>query len=318
MAADRARRCRRHRCRYTCGIRLCNRVSLRLIAWRPEQPQQWWQAPGWRLISGEADGAVAAGINRQSDSSLRPKNGRPPRHRALVCLIGQPIFAPCSARCLRFAGIGCASAASAKTTRRANDATVSGDVNMTQHRTAQGQRAPMEEPQRRPRVTARSTTSRMQMARMDPSRHQQRASPTMGDIKLRPSPRPRQRIGSHAYSSGSIGEWDAGDDSDPIPPRGWLLGNTFCRRWCQACRRAAAPANGAPDRPGACHGDGQALTGEHVFQRCRVLILSFEDDRDELRRRVRAAMKHHGVSPSDVRGWLFLARRPLWAGSWPS
>ena len=52
---------------------------------------------------------------------------------------------------------------------------------------------------------------------------------------------------------------------------------------------------------------GQPLTGEHVFQRCRVLILSFEDDRDELRRRVRAAMKHHGVSPSDVRRWLFLA-----------
>jgi len=26
-----------------------------------------------------------------------------------------------------------------------------------------------------------------------------------------------------------LGEWDAGQDLDPIPPRGWLLGNTFCR-----------------------------------------------------------------------------------------
>jgi hypothetical protein len=38
---------------------------------------------------------------------------------------------------------------------------------------------------------------------------------------------------------------------------------------------------------------GRPLTGEHVFQRCRVLIVSLEDDADELRRRVLAAMLHH-------------------------
>ena len=26
-----------------------------------------------------------------------------------------------------------------------------------------------------------------------------------------------------------LGEWDAGDDIEPPPPRGWLLGNIFCR-----------------------------------------------------------------------------------------
>ena len=39
---------------------------------------------------------------------------------------------------------------------------------------------------------------------------------------------------------------------------------------------------------------------------CKVLIVCLEDDMKELRRRVRAAMLHHGVSTADVKGWLVL------------
>ena len=35
---------------------------------------------------------------------------------------------------------------------------------------------------------------------------------------------------------------------------------------------------------------GCSLTGEHVFQRCRVLIVSLEDGRDELRRRIQGGL----------------------------
>jgi RecA-family ATPase len=52
---------------------------------------------------------------------------------------------------------------------------------------------------------------------------------------------------------------------------------------------------------------GRSLTGEHVFLRCKVLIVSLEDDADELRRRVYAVMRHHGITPADLNGWLFLA-----------
>jgi hypothetical protein len=52
---------------------------------------------------------------------------------------------------------------------------------------------------------------------------------------------------------------------------------------------------------------GRPLTGEHIFQQARVLIVSLEDDRDEQRRRVRAAMQHHGVTQEEIRGWLWLA-----------
>jgi hypothetical protein len=106
-----------------------------------------------------------------------------------------------------------------------------------------------------------------------------------------------------------LGEWDAGLDDEPIAPRGWLLGNLFCREFLSsllgdgatgktavriAC--ALALATGRHD-----------IVGEHVFERCRVLYLSFEDGREELRRRVRAAEIHHGVSKADTEGYLFLA-----------
>jgi hypothetical protein len=38
-----------------------------------------------------------------------------------------------------------------------------------------------------------------------------------------------------------------------------------------------------------------------------VLIVSLEDDSDELRRRLRAACLHHGVAQRELEGWLFLA-----------
>jgi hypothetical protein len=105
-----------------------------------------------------------------------------------------------------------------------------------------------------------------------------------------------------------LGEWDAGLDADPIPPRGWLLGNTFCR-----CFISSLMASGGTGKTalriaqGLALATGRRLTGETVFQRCRVLIVSLEDDRNELRRRIRAAMKHHNITAADLRGWLFLA-----------
>src|SRR5262249_32465028 len=50
---------------------------------------------------------------------------------------------------------------------------------------------------------------------------------------------------------------------------------------------------------------GRELVGLRVFQRCRALVLSFEDDRAELHRRLMAICKHHGIDPSELKGWLF-------------
>ncbi|WP_189379526.1 MULTISPECIES: AAA family ATPase [unclassified Mesorhizobium] len=105
-----------------------------------------------------------------------------------------------------------------------------------------------------------------------------------------------------------LDEWDAGDDVDPIPPRQWLLGNIFCRRFVSSLLADGGTGKTALRVAQALSlATGRNLTGGHVFQRCRVLLISLEDDKDELRRRVKAAQLHHGISDTDLKGWLFLA-----------
>jgi hypothetical protein len=106
----------------------------------------------------------------------------------------------------------------------------------------------------------------------------------------------------------ALGEWDAGDDIEPLPPRRWLLGTIFARRFLSSLF-----GDGGVGKTAVRYAQylslavNRALTGEHVFQRCRVLIVSLEDDDEELRRRIRAARLHYQISADAVRGWLFLA-----------
>ena len=105
-----------------------------------------------------------------------------------------------------------------------------------------------------------------------------------------------------------LGEWDAGDDDQPIPPRGWLLGTTFCRGFVSSLLGEGAVGKTALRYAQALSlATGLSLTGEHIFQRSRVLIVSLEDGRDELRRRIKAACLHHEIKRDELKGWLFLA-----------
>jgi hypothetical protein len=104
-----------------------------------------------------------------------------------------------------------------------------------------------------------------------------------------------------------LDSWDDGDDEAPIAPREWLLGRFFCREFVSSVLgdgtvgktafRVACALSAAT---------GRILIGEPVYQRCRVLLVCFEDSRDELRRRIRAAKIHHKISPEETRGWLRL------------
>jgi AAA domain-containing protein/bifunctional DNA primase/polymerase-like protein len=109
-------------------------------------------------------------------------------------------------------------------------------------------------------------------------------------------------------AASGLGEWNAADDVDAPPPRGWLLGNTFARAFLSSILGAGGVGKTALRYAQALSlATGRTLTNEHIFQRCRVLIVSLEDDDKELRRRVRAARIHHKVALSEVDGWLFLA-----------
>lgn len=111
---------------------------------------------------------------------------------------------------------------------------------------------------------------------------------------------------------GGLGEFDAGDDLDLPPPRQWLLANQFCRRYLSGL---VAPGGvGKTSLRLAQYlalATGRRLTGHHVFVRARVLLVSLEDDRDEIRRRIAAARIHHGVDLAELKGWLFYATTGL-------
>jgi hypothetical protein len=126
--------------------------------------------------------------------------------------------------------------------------------------------------------------------------------------RIRRERRERERANGQANGGSGLGEWDAGDDIDLPPPRGWLLGNIFCRGFMSSLL-----ADGGVGKTALRYAQllslatGRSFTGDYVFERCRVLIISLEDDDKELRRRILAAMLHHKVERDEVKGWLFLS-----------
>lgn len=130
----------------------------------------------------------------------------------------------------------------------------------------------------------------------------------------RPEPPPASEDGNPGWApddtekpEAPLGEWDAGDDINPPPPRGWLFGNIFARKFLSSLL-----ADGGVGKTALRYAQllscaiNRSLTGDHVFQRCRVLIVSLEDDADELRRRILALRLHYQIPCSELKGWLFL------------
>ena len=102
--------------------------------------------------------------------------------------------------------------------------------------------------------------------------------------------------------------WDAGETWRTPPPREWLLGNQFCRKFLSGLLAPGATGKTALRQlQYLALATGRPLTGQHVFKRARVLQLSLEDDDDEMRRRLAAACIHHEIDPEDLKGWLFCA-----------
>jgi hypothetical protein len=63
----------------------------------------------------------------------------------------------------------------------------------------------------------------------------------------------------------SLDEWDAGGDNDPIPPRSWLLGNQFCRRYLSSILAPGGTGKTALRMlQYIALATGQPLTGQHV------------------------------------------------------
>jgi RecA-family ATPase len=101
--------------------------------------------------------------------------------------------------------------------------------------------------------------------------------------------------------------FDAGDiEIAKIPPRKHLLGTTFCRKFLSGLISEGGTGKTAIRYVQYLSAaSGHELSGEYVYVRCRVLIVCLEDDLDEVRRRIAAAILHHQVTPAEIKGWLF-------------
>jgi hypothetical protein len=109
-----------------------------------------------------------------------------------------------------------------------------------------------------------------------------------------------------AQESDCLEEWDAGEDTGRPPPREWLLGNQFCRKFVSGLTAPGATGKSATRLVQYMSlASGREIAGQHIFKRSRVLIISMEDDRDELRRRILAARLHHGIEREDIKCWLY-------------
>jgi hypothetical protein len=94
---------------------------------------------------------------------------------------------------------------------------------------------------------------------------------------------------------------DAGEDDDILPPRGKLLGNVFCREFMSSLL-----ADGGTGKTAVRVAQlmslaiNRELTGERVYVRGRVLLVSLEDSLTELRRRIKACRLYHGVDKREL------------------
>jgi AAA domain len=116
------------------------------------------------------------------------------------------------------------------------------------------------------------------------------------------------RIAAAQEHTAELDEWDAGDDTELPPPREWLTAGQFCRTFLSSLVAPGATGKTALRILQAiAQATGKALAGQHIYLRGRVLILSFEDDKPELQRRILAACLYHKISRAELKGWLFLA-----------
>jgi RecA-family ATPase len=108
-------------------------------------------------------------------------------------------------------------------------------------------------------------------------------------------------------------------DPAKMPPRQWLLGTTFLRGYASLIGGVGGigkTSRGVASALAVITGRHK-ITGEHVFQTGKAWLITLEDDRPELERRIAAAMILHNIKREEVEGTLFIndmsrsSKRPL-------
>ncbi|NOD49845.1 MULTISPECIES: AAA family ATPase [unclassified Ruegeria] len=96
-------------------------------------------------------------------------------------------------------------------------------------------------------------------------------------------------------------------DPSTIPPRPWLYGQHLIRKQISV---TVAPGGVGKSSLTICEGlamaSGRDLLGDWTASDLNVWIYNLEDTRDEMNRRIIAAMQHHNVASEEISGRLFV------------
>jgi len=96
-------------------------------------------------------------------------------------------------------------------------------------------------------------------------------------------------------------------DANALPIRRWIYGNHYIRGFISVLASAGGVGKTSLQIVEALSiVTGKPLLGEEVKEQCNVWIINLEDPRDEMHRRVIAAMQHHKITKEEVAGRLFV------------
>jgi hypothetical protein len=106
-----------------------------------------------------------------------------------------------------------------------------------------------------------------------------------------------------------IEEIDAGElVSGPKPKcRQWLIRRYFCRKYVSSVASPGGVGKTTLRLTQAIEvALGRQLLDQHIYRQERVLMLSFEDDVEELHRRLLAICRRHEINPAELKDRLFI------------
>jgi len=96
-------------------------------------------------------------------------------------------------------------------------------------------------------------------------------------------------------------------DPSTIPPRPWVYGRHLIRKQVSV---TVAPGGVGKSSLTICEAlamaSGRDLLGDWTAKGLKVWLYNLEDPRDEMDRRIIAAMQHHNVSPEEIEGRLYV------------
>ena len=102
--------------------------------------------------------------------------------------------------------------------------------------------------------------------------------------------------------------YNAGTDLRPVPPRGWLILGTFCRKFLSLLiARGGTGKTAVRIAQAMAVATGIEITQQKVFVRCNVLYVSLEDDVEEMQRRLEATRLRFGISDEQLLDALYFA-----------